>query len=65
MLQGGWGPGFGRKKGGRGGGRKGSKQAEPTEEELQAMAEDLEAEALENDGDGECPDVTLKVGFLP
>ena len=65
LLQGGdWGPAFGggkKRKGsfGGGGGRKGGgggaagKNAEPTEEELQAMAEEVEAEAMEEDGDGE------------
>ena len=59
-VQGDWGPAFGGRKrgsGGRGGGRKGSAAAnkllEPTEEELQAMAEEVEAEAMEDDGDGE------------
>lgn len=57
MLQGDWAPvfGIGKKRGGRGGGRKGGggKHAEPTEEELQAMAEEVEAEAMEEEGDGE------------
>jgi hypothetical protein len=56
-LQGDWGPpyGGGRKRGGRGGRGRGasSKAAEPTEEELQQMAEEVEAEAMEEEGDGE------------
>ncbi len=55
VLQGDWAPAFGggkKRRGGGGGGKKGGKQAEPTEEELQAMAEEVEAEAMEDDGDG-------------
>ena len=37
----------------KGGGGAAGKNAEPTEEELQAMAEEVEAEAMEEDGDGE------------
>jgi hypothetical protein len=52
----GHGSGSGKKKGGRGGGKKGAAAAaklfEPTEEELQVMEEELQAEALAV-GDGE------------
>ena len=63
---------------GGGGGRKGGgggaagKNAEPTEEELQAMAEEVDAEAMEEDGDGEvavsflfwCWSVLVPVGIM-